>query len=115
MFTIINRVNKFVLKTVALAIMVPLFMANLILKLVSFIYAFAAPVACLGFGAAGIIMWLRGSTAPYIWKMIVGAGVGYAMVYVLPHISALVDKIVVRLRDFITEPMTVRSPVKYTI
>jgi len=115
MFTIINHVNKFILKAVALVIMVPLFMANLVLKLVSVIYAFAAPVVCLGFAAAGIIMWLRGNTEPFVWKMVVGAGLGYGMTFALPHIPALIDKILARLRDFITEPIIVRSPVKYTI
>lgn len=115
MFTIINHVNKFMFKAVALVILVPLFMVNLVLKLVSVIYAFAAPVACLGFAAAGIILWLRGDTESYVWKMVVGAGVGYGMVFVLPHISAMMDKVLVHLRDYITEPIIVRSPVKYTI
>lgn len=115
MFAIINHVNKFMFKAVALVFLVPLFMANLILKLVSVVYAFVAPIACFGFAAAGIILWLRGNTEPYVWKMVAGAGVGYGMVFALPHISALMDKVLAHLRDYITEPIIVRSPVKYTI
>ena len=115
MFTIINHINKFIFKSVALVIMIPLFIANVILKLVSVIYAFVAPVVCVGFAVAGIIMWLRGNTEPFVWKMVVAAGVGYGMTFVLPHITALMDKVLARLRDYITKPVIVRSPVKYTI
>ena len=111
-FTITNAV---VLKAAALFLLSALTLFNGTLKVFTWIFRFVAiPVSVFGLLITGVTYLDNGYSPSLLNALGIFIGI-IALYYLLPLVPAAIDRTQLRMKNYIYSPITVRSPVKFTL
>ena len=112
----VNRtVPKVLMKILALAALIALTIFTVLFKIFLFLFRFAAlPCGAIGVIAAIFYYFESGLCREFYW-IVAGVVATAAAYFSFPLIPPALDALKDYLKDYVAEPLFIRSPVKYTM
>lgn len=115
-FKTVNRtLTKITMKILAAVLLVLLAVFTAFFKAFVFLFRLVAlPLCTIGVIAAGYFYFNSGFCTEFYW-IVAGVVVAAAAYFTFPLIPPVLDYMKDCLKDYVTEPLFIRSPVKYTM
>lgn len=112
---IFNFISKVICKVIVLFSLVALTLFNSVLKVAFFIFGLlSVPVSTIVL-IAGIVLSFKEGFSKDIFTLFSVSVILVSLKYLLPLLPKSLDMVKFNMKEYLYEPIIVRSPVKYTI